>query len=155
MNTGQTDGFPGFTLSTGAMITTPAPPPNQNLSPVHFIGLEVPPTNSNPNPTPNQWLLFSNSFAFPSNVFCSAVSVVCDICRYTFRSFVHAQPNPSGGDNILALNGHTDLFSVCESSFQGLTTNALLFNASITEQRNNFNTYDGSSCKPVTVLIVQ
>ena len=58
---------------------------------------------------------------------------------------------------MLALDGHTDLFSICESAFgTGLPErlHTLLFNASSTAEITGPNTYDGASCTPVTLSII-
>lgn len=86
-------------------------------------------------------------------------------CEYTpgrlclvffYLTATSSQPKPSGGDNILALNGYTDMFSLCESSFTSFLplADAIVFNASSTAVLNGYNTYDGSSCVQVTVLLV-
>ena len=74
-NSGNSAGFPGFTMASGALTTTAAPPPNQNLALAHYLGLEGPPTTTSIFPTAGPWPLFANSFSFPSGVFCSVVSI--------------------------------------------------------------------------------
>ncbi|KAF7793597.1 hypothetical protein EIP86_004711 [Pleurotus ostreatoroseus] len=130
---GTASGFSAFTLTNGALTGVP---PNQYLAPLNFIGLDAPPSPTALYPEPAPWLLFSN-VAGTQAVFC-------------------AVPDPAGtGNTILALNGYTNLFSLCQSSFYSFyTDSALLFNASSTAVNDNWNTYDGSSCVPVTTVLV-
>ena len=159
---GPSSGFSAFTLTHGALTGVP---PNEYLAPLNFIGLDAPPSPTALYPEPAPWLLFSNAGA-PQAVFCAVVSihhlsqslclVPCPPVSHLISMINLLQPDPAGtGNTRLALNDDTDRFSLCQSSFYSLyTDSALLFNASPTAVRDNWNTYDGSSCVPVTAVLV-
>ncbi|KAJ3558799.1 hypothetical protein NM688_g714 [Phlebia brevispora] len=129
-SSGPSAGVNEYSLTNGVLTGIPS---SQYLSPINYIGLETPPSDESIYPTAGPWLLFSNIYTPPA-VFCSV-------------------PDPTSGLDILSLNGFTNLFSVCESSFYAPFPNvyALIFNASSTAQRDEPDTYDGSSCIPIDV----
>ncbi|KAI0814782.1 hypothetical protein BC629DRAFT_1588485 [Irpex lacteus] len=129
-----TFGWLGLTMS-GGVITTITPRPT--TSPAYTVGNLSPNSGFPPNP-PGPFVTFANT-GTPSSAFC----VVPE--------------NISGANQlVVALNGFTNLFSICESFVsQTLTdTPVLLFNASRSAFGDGNDTYDGSSCVSVTLLAV-
>lgn len=130
---GTNNGFVNLTLSSGIISSQSS---ISTLAPIHSLGaVEV--SEQNPVPASGPFLTWSNTFAAPSEVFCAVPS-----------------STPDAGD-LLAAYGHTDLFFLCESFFalgSPQTFNALLYNASTTFVPDSTPGYEGSTCKPVTVL---
>ncbi len=141
----------GFTMTSG-IIT--AIPPNGETAAVASLG-NINPDPSNISPPAGPWPTWSNTLAPPSELFCSVVSAKWCLPAHIFSYKVtFQQPNPSGGDAILALHDRTDLFFLCPSFFSsGVDPVAIVYNASSSVFPDAFS-YDGASCQPVTLLLV-
>ncbi|KAJ3546208.1 hypothetical protein NM688_g5537 [Phlebia brevispora] len=128
------DDWAGLKMKYGELsMYPPTTGPDSGFAPLRYIGEDAP---TEPYISPAPFLLFVNTDAYATGVFCSV-------------------PNPAGGYNLLGMNGLTNMFSLCKSSFEHTPPGpTLLFNASSTAKFVGENTYDGSSCYPVTVLII-
>ncbi len=139
----------GLTMTSG-IIT--AIPPNDETGPVISLG-NVNPNPSNPIPPAGPWPTWANSGNPPSELFCSVVSGNYYLPASPSYKGIF-QPNPSGGDAVLALHDRTDLFSLCQSFFTSTSSPvAVVYNASSSVLPDAFS-YDGASCQPVTLLLV-
>ncbi|EKM61517.1 uncharacterized protein PHACADRAFT_135249 [Phanerochaete carnosa HHB-10118-sp] len=87
-----------------------------------------------PVPTAGPFPMWSNSFV-QNELYC-------------------AIPN-ADGTAALALNGYESLFSLCTAYMSQTTPEApvVLYNASASAYGDGYETYDGSSCKPITLLL--
>ena len=65
------------------------------------------------------------------------------------------QPD-TDGNAVLALNGHADLFVLCQSDMSSTATNieAVVYNATLSAYEVGVETYNGNTCKPITLLAV-
>ncbi|GJE89478.1 hypothetical protein PsYK624_055790 [Phanerochaete sordida] len=126
----ETISWQGMTLSNGIIE---AIPPEYYGAAGSLGAVYVNPNY--PIPTPGPFPMWSNSFV---------------------KTGLWTAADNGDGTSTLSLTGFSNLFSLCESYFNqpAGTTNAVVFNASSSAYGDGAETYDGSSCVPITLLAI-
>ncbi|GJE89568.1 hypothetical protein PsYK624_056710 [Phanerochaete sordida] len=85
-------------------------------------------------PGPGPFLMWANTFSPPTGIFCAVPQ--------------------TDGSTILALNGHTDMFVLCQADMSSTATNirAVVYNATLSAYETGPETYNGNTCVPVDLV---